>query len=53
MTGAKMILQGHWQGVGVFNVEQMNPDPFMQALMTDGLPWVEVFDQDVPEVKWN
>lgn len=52
MTGAKMILQGEWQGSGVFNVEQMNPDPFMKALMTDGLPWVEVFDQEVPEVKW-
>ncbi len=52
MTGAKMILTGQWKGEGVFNVEQMNPDPFMQALMTDGLPWVEVFDQDVPEVKW-
>ncbi|MCX6779590.1 MAG: saccharopine dehydrogenase family protein [Candidatus Magasanikbacteria bacterium] len=52
MTGAKMILQGEWQGTGVFNVEQLNPDPFMKALMTDGLPWVEVFDKDVPEVKW-
>ena len=52
MTGAKMILTGQWKGEGVFNVEQLNPDPFMKALMTDGLPWVEVFDQDVPEVKW-
>ncbi len=52
MTGAKMILQGEWKGEGVFNVEQMNPDPFMKALMTDGLPWSELFDQDVPEVKW-
>ncbi len=53
MIGAKMILKGEWQGTGVFNVEQMNPEPFMQALMTDGLPWVEVFGADVPEVKWE
>ncbi len=53
MIGAKMILKGEWQGAGVFNVEQMNPEPFMQALMTDGLPWSELFDQDVPEVKWE
>ncbi|OGH90134.1 MAG: saccharopine dehydrogenase [Candidatus Magasanikbacteria bacterium RIFOXYD2_FULL_36_9] len=53
MTGAKMILQGEWQGTGVFNVEQLNPDPFMKALMTDGLPWVEVFDKDVPEINWE
>lgn len=52
MTGAKMIFTGDWKGEGVFNVEQMNPDPFMKALMNDGLPWVEVTGNDVPEVKW-
>ena len=31
MTGAKMIFTGEWKGEGVFNVEQLNPDPFMKA----------------------
>lgn len=40
--GAMMFLQGHWKKPGVFNVEEFNPDPFMQALNEEGLPWVEV-----------
>jgi len=43
MIGALMVLTGEWQGAGVFNVEQMNPDPFMAKLGTYGLPWHEVF----------
>lgn len=39
MIGAKMILDGHWQGSGVFNMEQFDPDPFMDALNQYGLPW--------------
>lgn len=42
MIGAKMMLQGHWRGTGVFNMEQFNPDPFMDALNQHGLPWVVV-----------
>ena len=41
MIGAKLILQGTWQGKGVFNVEQMAPKPFMEDLPRYGLPWVE------------
>ena len=43
MIGAKMILTGQWRGSGVFNMEQFDPDPFMQALNEHGLPWHEVF----------
>jgi saccharopine dehydrogenase (NAD+, L-lysine-forming) len=39
MIGAKMILDQAWKGEGVFNVEQMDPDPFMEALSAYGLPW--------------
>ena len=39
MVGAKMILDGPWQGEGVFNMEQFDPDPFLAALAEHGLPW--------------
>ncbi len=38
--GAKMVVTGAWCEAGVFNVEQFNPDPFMEALTLHGLPWV-------------
>lgn len=43
MIGAKMILSGTWKGAGVFNVEQFDPDPFMEDLNRYGLPWIEKF----------
>ena len=39
MIGAKLLLNGAWKGEGVFNIEQFDPDPFMDQLMTQGLPW--------------
>ncbi len=39
MIGAKMVLEKKWAGKGVFNIEQMNPDPFMDDLNKYGLPW--------------
>ncbi len=39
MTGAKMILQGIWKGAGVFNMEEFDPDPFLEELGKKGLPW--------------
>jgi saccharopine dehydrogenase (NAD+, L-lysine-forming) len=42
MIGANMILTGRWQGAGVFNMEQFDPDPFMDALNRHGLPWTVV-----------
>lgn len=43
MIGAMMIMKGLWKGKGVFNMEQMDPDPFMEALNKHGLPWKEIF----------
>ena len=39
MIGAKMLLEKKWTGDGVFNMEQMDPDPFMDDLNQHGLPW--------------
>jgi saccharopine dehydrogenase (NAD+, L-lysine-forming) len=41
MIGALMMLTGAWRGQGVFNVEEFDPDPFMEALGRYGLPWTE------------
>jgi saccharopine dehydrogenase (NAD+, L-lysine-forming) len=39
MIGAKMILNGIWRDKGVFNIEQFDPDIFMEELNSNGLPW--------------
>lgn len=39
VTGAVMIATGKWQGHGVFNMEQLDPDPFLEDLAKRGLPW--------------
>ena len=39
MIGAKLMLKGIWSGQGVFNMEQMDPDPFMDEMNSQGLPW--------------
>ena len=39
MIGAKLIVEEKWQGKGVFNMEEFDPDPFMNELMVQGLPW--------------
>lgn len=44
MIGAMMMLNGKWMKPGVYNVEELDPDPFMDALNKWGLPWHESFD---------
>ena len=39
MIGTAMVAGGTWSGAGVFNVEQFDPDPYMDALNKYGLPW--------------
>ncbi len=39
VIGAKLMVQGIWSGKGVFNMEQLDPDPFMDEMNTQGLPW--------------
>lgn len=43
MLGAKLMLTGVWKGAGVFNIEQLDPDPFMAQIGRYGLPWTEIF----------
>lgn len=43
MIGAMLVMNGTWKGPGVFNIEEFDPDPFMDALNKWGLPWQENF----------
>jgi len=43
MIGAMLVMTGKWKRPGVFNVEEFDPDPFMEALNQFGLPWHESF----------
>ncbi|MDR1479103.1 MAG: saccharopine dehydrogenase family protein [Planctomycetaceae bacterium] len=45
--GAKCALTGQWKGSGVFNIEQFDPDPFMQEIGDWGLKWIETFPTDL------
>jgi len=47
MIGAMMVMTGKWKKPGVFNVEEFDPDPYMDALNKWGLPWKESFDPDL------
>ena len=46
MIGAKMMLEGKWMKPGVWNMEQMDPDPFMDDMNLYGLPWKVIEDPD-------
>ncbi len=39
MIGAKLMLDKIWWREGVYNVEEFDPDPFMEELNKQGLPW--------------
>ena len=47
MIGAALMVQGVWKGEGVFNMEQFDPDPYMDMLNKHGLPW-QVKELDGP-----
>ena len=47
MIGSAMMVTGKWTGDGVFNMEEMDPDPFMDMLNDHGLPW-QVKELDGP-----
>ena len=47
VIGAMMYLKGLWKKPGVYNVEEFDPDPFMEQLNLLGLPWVELHDVDL------
>jgi len=50
MIGAKLMLEGKWHGKGVFNMEEFDPDPFMDELNAQGLPW-KVMELDADETR--
>lgn len=47
MIGAMMFFKGLWKRPGVWNVEEFDPDPFMEELNKHGLPWHEIFNGDL------
>lgn len=49
MIGAMLVLTGVWYEKGVFNVEQLDPDKFMEALNKYGLPWQMVKHEPIPD----
>ena len=40
-------MTGQWKGAGVYNVEELNPDPFLEKVAESGLPWHEVINGDL------
>jgi saccharopine dehydrogenase (NAD+, L-lysine-forming) len=42
MIGARLMLENQWLRPGVWNMEQFDPDPFMDLLNSCGLPWTMV-----------
>ncbi len=44
MIGTMLVMNGTWAAPGVFNVEEFDPDPFMDSLNKWGLPWEEDFN---------
>lgn len=49
MIGAMMVMKGLWKKHGVYNIEEFDPDPFMDALNKWGLPWKESFSPQLPD----
>ena len=47
MVGAYMFLTGKWVMPGVHNVEEFDPDPFLEKLAVSGLPWHVITDGDL------
>ena len=39
MIGAMLVIKGIWNKAGVYNAEEFDPDPYMEALNKYGLPW--------------
>ncbi|MGF1485019.1 MAG: saccharopine dehydrogenase family protein [Opitutales bacterium] len=50
VVAASLILKGVWRRAGVHNIEEMDPDPFMEAIGPAGLPWNLT---EVPKNFWS
>ena len=44
--GAKLMVEGTWMQPGVWNIEQLDPDPFMEHMTNYGLPWTAIENPD-------
>ena len=55
MIGAMMLMTGTWNKPGVHNIEEFDPDPFMDELNRRGLPWhcVELTEEQAKTLKVN
>ena len=49
MIGAMMLMTKTWDKAGVYNIEEFDPDPFMEALNKFGLPFKVVENPDMVE----
>lgn len=47
MIGAMLLMNKTWNKPGVYNIEEFDPDPFMDALNQWGLPWQESFEPEL------
>ena len=47
MTGAYLFMTGKWNKPGVFNLEELDPDPFLAKVAGSGLPWHEIINADL------
>jgi len=47
VLGAELVVKGLWKSFGVFNVEEFNPDPFMEKIGESGLPYNELFNTNL------
>lgn len=47
MIGTMMVMEGIWRKPGVYNIEEFDPDPFMDALNKWGLPWKVIENPDL------
>ncbi|MBV9349227.1 MAG: saccharopine dehydrogenase family protein [Patescibacteria group bacterium] len=48
VCAAIMIMAGVWTGAGVFNVEELNPEPFLKSVAKNGLPYKIVDHKPLP-----
>jgi saccharopine dehydrogenase-like NADP-dependent oxidoreductase len=39
VIAARLIAQRIWRGAGVMTPEQFDPDPFLEPLAREGMPW--------------
>jgi saccharopine dehydrogenase-like NADP-dependent oxidoreductase len=39
VIAARLVATGAWRGTGVMSPEQFDPDPFLESLTRDGMPW--------------